>query len=198
MQNIGELIRKLRKEKGLPLRKVAAFLDIDQAILSKIERGLRKLSNEQVIKLANFFDYNEKEMLICFLSDKVLYEIGNEDFAKEVLKAAEEKIVYQAQPKVSRKAIESKIRKYFEKDIRVNKAWVFGSFVSVEDSYASYIDILIEPLEENKFSLFDMADIQYELEKMLNRKIDLVMKGTIKSFAVDSVYNDLKLIYKKV
>ena len=40
--------------KGYPLRKVAAFLDIDQAILSKIERGQRKISKEQVIKLAEF------------------------------------------------------------------------------------------------------------------------------------------------
>jgi len=32
MQQIGVLIRELRLEKGYPLRKVAAFLDIDQAI----------------------------------------------------------------------------------------------------------------------------------------------------------------------
>lgn len=94
MQNIGELIRTLREKKGYPLRKVAAYLDIDQAILSKIERGQRKLSKEQVIKLANFFNYNEKEMLITFLSDRIIYEIGNEEFAKEALKVAENKIDY--------------------------------------------------------------------------------------------------------
>lgn len=198
MQNIGKLIRTLRKEKGYPLRKVAAFLDIDQAILSKIERGLRKLTKEQVIKLANFFNYNEKEMIICFLSDKVIYEIGNEDYAKEALKAAEEKIAYQAQPKVSRKVIESKIKEYFKKDIHVNRAWMFGSFAREEDSPVSDIDILIEVPRESNFSLFDMADIQYRLEKLVNRKIDLAMKGTIKPFAVDSVNNDLKLIYEKV
>ena len=49
MQNIGELIRTLREKEGYPLRKVAAFLDIDQAVLSKIERGQRKLSKEQVV-----------------------------------------------------------------------------------------------------------------------------------------------------
>ena len=66
MQNIGELIRTLRKKEGYPLRKVAAFLDIDQAVLSKIERGQRKLTKEQVIKLADFFNYDEKEMLITY------------------------------------------------------------------------------------------------------------------------------------
>ena len=35
MGSLGDTIRKLREEKELPLRTVAAFLDIDQAILSK-------------------------------------------------------------------------------------------------------------------------------------------------------------------
>ena len=94
MQNIGELIRTLREKEGYPLRKVAAFLDIDQAVLSKIERGQRKFSKEQVIKLADFFNYDEKEMLVTFFSDQIIYEIGNEDYAKEALKVAEEKIEY--------------------------------------------------------------------------------------------------------
>jgi transcriptional regulator with XRE-family HTH domain len=94
MQSIGELIRTLREKEGYPLRKVAAFLDIDQAVLSKIERGQRKLTKEQVIKLADFFNYSEKEMLVTFFSDQIIYEIGNEDYAKEALKVAEEKIEY--------------------------------------------------------------------------------------------------------
>ncbi len=36
-ESIGEKLRKLREEKELPLRKVAASLDIDVAILSKME-----------------------------------------------------------------------------------------------------------------------------------------------------------------
>lgn len=94
MQNIGELIRTLREKEGYPLRKVAAFLDIDQAVLSKIERGQRKLTKKQVIKLADFFNYSEKEMLVTFFSDQIIYEIGNEDYAKDALKVAEEKIEY--------------------------------------------------------------------------------------------------------
>ncbi len=44
MQNketFGELIRKLRERNGLPIRKVAAHLDIDPSTLSKIERDER-------------------------------------------------------------------------------------------------------------------------------------------------------------
>ena len=40
-ETIGEKLRHIREEKELPLRKVAALLDIDVAILSKMERGER-------------------------------------------------------------------------------------------------------------------------------------------------------------
>ena len=58
MDSLDETIRKRREDKELPLRLVAAFLDIDQAILSKIERGQRNASREQVMKLAMFFKIN--------------------------------------------------------------------------------------------------------------------------------------------
>lgn len=94
MQSIGKLIRSLREKEGYPLRKLAAFLDIDQAVLSKIERGQRKLTKEQVIKLAGFFNYNEKEILVTFFSDQIIHEIGNEEYAKDALKVAEQRIEY--------------------------------------------------------------------------------------------------------
>ena len=62
MDSLGDIIRKLREEKELPLRTVAAYLDIDQAILSRIERGQRNASREQVVKLAEYFKLNENDM----------------------------------------------------------------------------------------------------------------------------------------
>ncbi|MCD4746011.1 MAG: helix-turn-helix domain-containing protein [Bacteroidales bacterium] len=94
MLTIGEQIRKLREDKGLPLRKVSAELDIDQSILSKIERGERKASKDQIIQIAKIFNVDEKELLINYLSDKVLYELINEDLATEALQVAEKKIKY--------------------------------------------------------------------------------------------------------
>lgn len=94
MLSIGEQIRKLREEQGLPLRKVAAELDIDQSILSKIERGERKASKEQIIQIARIFNVEEKELLINYLSDRVLYDLKDEDLATDALKVAEKKIKY--------------------------------------------------------------------------------------------------------
>jgi transcriptional regulator with XRE-family HTH domain len=94
MLTIGEQIRKLREDQGLPLRKVAAELDIDQSVLSKIERGERQASKKQIIEVARIFNANEKELLINYLSDKVLYDLKDEDLAPDALKVAEKKMKY--------------------------------------------------------------------------------------------------------
>jgi HTH-type transcriptional regulator, competence development regulator len=95
MDNLGETIRLLREEKGLPLRTVAAYLDIDQAILSKIERGQRHANREQVVKLAEYFKIQEDDLLVAWLSDKLVYEVADEEVALKALQVAEEKVKYQ-------------------------------------------------------------------------------------------------------
>ena len=92
--NIGDKLRKLREENELPLRKVAAMIDIDVAILSKMERGERRLTKEIVQKLAKIYKHDTEELLILYLSEKVVYEIGEEDLALKALQVAEEKIKY--------------------------------------------------------------------------------------------------------
>lgn len=100
MDCLGDIIRKLRENKELPLRTVSAFLDIDQAILSKIERGQRKATRKQVVKLAEYFKIKENDLLVAWLSDKLVYEVQNEDFALHAMKVAEEKIKYITKKKV--------------------------------------------------------------------------------------------------
>lgn len=94
MESLGYTIKKLREDKELPLRTVAAYLDIDQAILSKIERGHRKSTREQVIKLAKYFKVKEDDLLVAWLSDKLVYELEDEDLALKAIQVAEEKIQY--------------------------------------------------------------------------------------------------------
>jgi len=94
MYSFGNIIRKAREEKGLFLRQVAAEMEIDQAIISKFERGDRKPTKEQVLKFAKFYKIDKDELLVAWLSDKVAYDLQNENLADKVLKAAEQKIKY--------------------------------------------------------------------------------------------------------
>lgn len=90
----GEVIRKLREERSLPIRKVAAHLDIDPSTLSKIERGERSANRNHIKLLSELFGIDERGLLIDHLSDKVSYELLQEDCSSEVLKVAEAKIQY--------------------------------------------------------------------------------------------------------
>lgn len=94
MISFSDTIRRLREDNGLPLRTVAAFLDIDQAILSKIERGQRKPTRAQVLLLAEYFKIREDDLLVAWLSDKLVYEVRDENVALKALQLAEEKVKY--------------------------------------------------------------------------------------------------------
>ncbi|MCX6249518.1 MAG: nucleotidyltransferase domain-containing protein [Bacteroidetes bacterium] len=196
MENLGDTIRKLREEKELPLRTVAAYLDIDQAILSKMERGLRKMTREHVVKLAAYYKVKEEDLLVAWLSDKLVYEVADEEIALKALHVAEDKIQYKKLDKPDKGKIIQKIRTFFEKDGRADKVWIFGSFTRNDYNSNSDIDLMVRFKKVDKISLFDYADIAYLLESQLNIKIDLVEEGCISPFAWETAKNDLKLIYE--
>jgi len=93
-ETFGEYIRKLREEKGLPIRKIAAELDIDPSTLSKIERDERSANKNLIKNIAKIFKVSEKKLLLYYYSDKIVYELLNEDIGIEALKVAEQKINY--------------------------------------------------------------------------------------------------------
>ena len=195
-ESIGDKLRRLREEKGLPLRKAAALVDIDVAILSKMERGKRRLTKEMVQKLATLYQYDFEELLVLFLRDKVLYEIGDEDLAIKALHVAEETVTYKAQT-ASRQAdmVINSIIDVLKHDGRVAAAWLFGSVARGDARTDSDVDIMVELNRKKKYSFFDLADIAYRIEKKINRKVDLVEKGDLKDFARNTAQNDWIKIY---
>ena len=88
----GNYIRKLREEKQLLLREVASQMNIDTALLSKIERGTRMARKEQVEDLAKALNKSKNELLNFWMADKIVNMIKDESNSTEILKIAEEKI----------------------------------------------------------------------------------------------------------
>jgi len=101
MSILGKKIRSQRETQGLLLRQVAAAIEIDQALLSKIERGERIATKNQVNSIANFFKIDKRELLTLWLGEKIAYEIKDEDIADDALKIAEKTINYLKNPKNS-------------------------------------------------------------------------------------------------
>ena len=86
MNSFGEYLRNRREQLGLPLRKVAAELDIDTSILSKIERSERVATKEMLPTLAKTLEIQEKEIQIEFIQSTVLSELGDLEFLADGLK----------------------------------------------------------------------------------------------------------------
>lgn len=95
MSKLSNILKSAREEKNLILRKVASEIDIDQSLISKFEKGERKPTKEQLIKLAEFYHLSQQDLLIEWFSDKIIYELKDIDYANDILIVAEEKIKYQ-------------------------------------------------------------------------------------------------------
>jgi transcriptional regulator with XRE-family HTH domain len=68
---------------------MAAYLEVDTALVSKIERGERNASKKQVIQIAGFLKTNEEELLTLWLADKIESTIVEEpEIAYQALKIA--------------------------------------------------------------------------------------------------------------
>ncbi|GET22993.1 helix-turn-helix domain-containing protein [Prolixibacter denitrificans] len=84
-ESFGVYIRRLREEKNLPLRKVAAQLDIDTSTLSKVERGERPISIDYLKPLSQILNEDYKELQIKFLVDSVNSNYGKLEYLIEGL-----------------------------------------------------------------------------------------------------------------
>jgi len=92
LDKLGLYIRKLRESAELPLRKLAASLDIDQSTLSKIERGERQFTSDMIPKIANVFSIEYKELQVMFLKEKLLNNLINEKFALEAINEVQKEL----------------------------------------------------------------------------------------------------------
>jgi transcriptional regulator with XRE-family HTH domain len=94
METFGALIRKLRTSQGLLLREIAARLGIDPSFLSRIESNNKQAAREHVIQLAAILKADANELMITYLSDKIVYELQGEELALKAMLVAEKKIMY--------------------------------------------------------------------------------------------------------
>jgi len=92
LNNLGQKIRESREEQSLLLRQVAAYLEVDTALISKAERGERNLNREQVLKISILLKTSEEELISLWLCDKIIGVVGDDNYALQGMKKAVEKI----------------------------------------------------------------------------------------------------------
>jgi transcriptional regulator with XRE-family HTH domain len=88
-----EKIKQLREERQLPLRKLAAALDIDSATYWKIERGERRARKEHISIIAETLQAEYEELLKLWLADQITAVMADEkELSNDVLKIAKQKL----------------------------------------------------------------------------------------------------------
>lgn len=137
------LLKNAREQKGLKTREVAQILGIDQALISKFENGTRKPTREQIPKLASLLDINFETLMIAWLKEKILHEIGDDALALKAITLAEEHIKYITS--FEKKSISKNLQKLLDE-----------------------IDILKKKLNNNRqidnFKIYQAEELEYTFE----------------------------------
>jgi Fic family protein/plasmid maintenance system antidote protein VapI len=150
------LLKNAREEKGIKTRELAQLLGIDQALISKFESGSRKPTKEQVGKLAQVLDLDYETLMIAWLKERILYEIGTDELALKAMMLAEEQIKNNA--RFVRKSISKKLQHILDEiDTLKTKLSQFRQFDSFKITLALELEYTFESnrIEGNTLTLRD-------------------------------------------
>jgi len=150
-------IKELREEKKLLIREVASATHIDQSLLSKFENGERLPTKQQLLSLISFYEADYNEMLILWLSDKLLSVIDEEeDLLINAFQVAEEKVKYR----------------------RISKSEI----LDIYQDKLSTIDSLLQQLqglrETDSYRIVEALDLEYTCESNRIEGSTLTIKET--------------------
>jgi hypothetical protein len=90
--SIKHILKTTREKRGLLIREVAGSLGIDAALVSKFESGTRKPTRDQIIALARILDIDTEELMVTWLSERILYEIDDDELVIKAMHVAEKSI----------------------------------------------------------------------------------------------------------
>lgn len=96
---------------------------------------------------------------------------------------------------MSTQTMQHAIADYF-KTQPVVRAWLFGSFARGEETPLSDVDLLVQ-LDYSKLDGFGFFGMWGDLERLLDRKVDLVTEAGLAPYTRESVERDKQLIYER-
>ena len=85
----------------------------------------------------------------------------------------------------------------FCKKWKISRLAFFGSVMRDDFRPDSDVDVMVAFKPDSKWSLFDIMDMKFELEKMFDRDVDIVEEGTIKNpYKRRSINENLEVVYE--
>ncbi len=89
-ENLGTILKKVRKEKGLTQKDVAEGIHVDQSVISSWERGTGNPTFLNVYKLCQFFDMTIDELLGIERKKKPITLIITQDVIEKLFSVTQE------------------------------------------------------------------------------------------------------------
>ncbi len=86
-----------------------------------------------------------------------------------------------------------KHKEFIKSKFHVTEIGLFGSFVSGEHTSSSDIDILVDFKKGHK-DFFNYMRLKYYLEEVLEREVDLVMKGAVKTHLKENIFGQVQYV----
>lgn len=163
MTTIGTVLKDLREQNGLQLQQVHKKTKINLTLLSRIENGKRMPTKEQVLKLVKQYKCDKKDVMVHWISDKVVYDVQEEEYGIEALQLAEEKILYGQQNNGSLfptaqvdKPINLESRRYIGSKAKLTN-WILDTIKSETNNSKTFLDIFAGTASVAKaaFNLYD-------------------------------------------
>ncbi|KRD10184.1 DNA-binding protein [Flavobacterium sp. Root901] len=142
------LLKNARELKGLKTRELAQLAGIDQALISKFESGTRKPTKDQITKLSQLLEIDYETLIVAWLKEKILYEIGDDEFALKALLLAEQEI--QNNKKEINSIIASSIKPILDEiEILKSKIQSFNHFESRQISKTLELEFIFKSIRLN-------------------------------------------------
>ena len=195
MKSVAETLRHSRKTEKLTLQQVSGALKIDVGILSKIERGIRPISMEQLELLCKLYKLSFLEQKKNLTAEQIVAFVAYDQNANEILQIAEQKLAYATKAITPLSKIVRELKAVFKKFPQIQQAWVFGSYARGEMTSKSDVDVVITV--GKGFTYFQLADVQYQAENKLGIKVDIGFKKSLDKTVSKNAEKDMKLIYER-
>ncbi len=82
---------------------------------------------------------------------------------------------------------------YLKETFYIKEIGIFGSFIHGKQKADSDIDILVEFNKGHK-DFFNYIRLKYCLEEIIGHKVDLVIKGAVKSRLKEKILNEVEYV----
>lgn len=166
--SVGDVLKEIRETNGYQLQEVSDKTTINYTLLSRIETGKRLPTKSQVQKLAQFYNYNESELIKQLISDKIIYEVQREELGLDGFHLAEQKLKYGLtlfNDYRHQEKFQLQSRRYIGNKAKLTD-WIMDIIESETDSKGTFIDVfsgttIVAKSAMKKYKTVILNDILY-------------------------------------